>query len=188
MCRTVDEQVTPSCGTVLSHFRSGRRSSGDQWRSQQPKQVSKNVAALFWPLWSLSSSWPLTSFFLFQHPALPQQVPFSITHLQYEDGERHTHVHSKTASIRERTVLYLLWVLCFCFFFTFFKTCSRFISGCSFLTMNCVHRSWVERPTGGILAWGLVWRFSCRAKANLTKTHMHANVNPNQSWWGTHGI
>lgn len=56
-----------------------KRSSGDLVRIQQPKQVSKNAAALLWPIWSLSSTWPLISahhFSSFLYLARLQRMPF----------------------------------------------------------------------------------------------------------------
>lgn len=40
---------------------------------------------------------------------------------------------------------------------------------------------------GGALTWGSESDiFSYSTKADLTITHMHADINPLQSWWGTH--
>lgn len=85
------------------------------------------------------------------------------------------------------------------FFFVFFCFCFFLVNICSLCSL---FNTWVSilykvlRPSK--LGWEVkgrdscvrirVWRFSYRANANLTKTHMHANVNPHQSWWGTHGI
>lgn len=101
----------------------------------------------------------------------------------------------KTTSIRERTVLYLLWVLFFSFCLVFSFYMWTFVHLFFFYTREFV-LYYVLRPSK--LGWEVkgrdscvrigVWRFSYRAKANLTKTHVHANVNPHRSWWGTHGI
>lgn len=176
MCkRTDDEQVIPSCGAILSHFRSG-------WRVHLVTYggFSKSVQKCGWPPLTFSTSVILLTFDLspsyifFHHLTLIQQVYNTPSIWRW----RMTRVHSETTAIRERMVPYVLWVQnisVFVFLLLGVSICSLFFTpGRSFCTGYNVHQSWVER------SWG-VWHFSYRAKANLTKTHMHANVNPHRS-------
>lgn len=193
MCKnTVDGQVIPSCWTILSHFKSGWRGRPTEGPSSQNK-CPINAAALLWPF---STSVILLTF----DPIFPPPPPHPFQASALIDNTpsiwrwRTTHTGTVKQLSGKETAFYLLWVLCFLFVFLLFmflyvNLCSRFYNRVFILF-------YVSRPLR--LGWGVkgrdscvrirVWHFSYRANANLTKTHMHANVNPHQNWWGMHGI
>lgn len=194
MCKnTVDEQVIPSCRAILSHFRSGWRGHlvtywGFSSQNKCPKMwlPSFDLFDLCHPL----DHWPQPITYLPPPQPSPASALLDNTPSIWRWRTTHTCTVKQLLSGKEYSS-----ISCgsetSVFLFHFF-VCERlftfFIPGCSFFTMYYVHQNWVERSWGGALAWGSVWHFSYRAKANLTKTNMHANVNPHQSWWGTHGI
>lgn len=180
-----------------------KRSSADL---SQPKPVSKQVAnpplTFLWPPSSSRNLWP--NFFFFFFPlAPPRPSPASAlwdntpsiwrwrtTHTctvkQLLSGKELSSISCGSFFVVVGGGLSFFFKREYVFTFIFFLL---YIPGCSFFA-NYVHRSWVERRSrGGTLATRIgAWRFGYRAEADLAKTHMHANVNPHQSWWGTHGV
>lgn len=203
MCgNTVDEQVIPSCGTILSHFRSGWRGHlltyrGLSSQNECPKKMwlpSFDLFDLRRPLDLLTSAHHLFP--------LPPTSPFS-SKCPFLDNtfnmkmENDTHVHSKTTSTRERIVLYLLWVrntpvFFFVVVFLYAWTSAHFfyIPGC-FILLLCITsvKAGLRGQGEGLLREGSECDVSVTGlrPTSLKHTCMQTS-NPHQDWWGTHGI
>lgn len=117
---------------------------------------------------NLTSSFPATLF-----TSILEEVPIKKTHLQYEGVTTQMYRVTRVLAGRgtARSLPCQLWLLVWLF-------PPRFV----------FHLSKWHGEGRESLTWIGLGSFTYGAKAGLSKTHMHANVNPHQSWWGTHGI
>ncbi len=162
MCKnTVDEQVIPSCGAILSHFRSGRRGHlvtywGFRSQNMCPKMwlPSFDLFDLCHPL----DLWPQPIIF-----PLPAPRPSPASALLDNTPSIWRWRTTRTCTVKQLiSGKELSSISCgsetsvfFCFFFFFLWTFVHFFTPeYSFFTMYYVHQSWVGRSRGGTLAWG----------------------------------
>lgn len=163
MCRnTVDEQVIPSWGTLLSHVWSGLRGLVTCWRFCSPKKRTKMWLFSFGlpDLCHLLNLWP-QPIILLSPPPNPSPASALVDNTPSIWRWRTTYVCmvKYQGRIDQNTS-----VLFFCLVFHFS------ITGCPFFTLSIKA---VLRGEGQD-SWTRirVWHFSYRAKANLTKnTH-----------------
>ena len=192
MCKnTVDEQVIPSCGAILSHFRS-------EWRGRRSAAKTSVQKCGCSPLTCFTSVILLTFDLIFPLPP-PHPSPASAlvdnTPSIWRWRTTHTCTVKRLLSGKElssiscgSSVLFFFVFMCerLSTFFSFFF----FTSGRSFFTTSIEAGLRGQGGKDSCTRIG-VWRFSCRAKANLTRTHMHANVKPTPELvrhaWGIRG-
>lgn len=179
--------MIPSCGAILSHFRS-------EWRGRRSAAKTSVQKCGCSPLTCFTSVILLTFDLIFPlpppHPS-PASALLDNTPSIWRWRTTHTCTVKQLLSGKELSSIScgssVLCVNVYPLFFLFFFYTGAF-------TLHYVHRGWVERSRGegkdSCTRIG-VWRFSCRAKANLTRTHMHANVKPTPELvrhaWGIRG-
>lgn len=157
------------------------------------KTSVQKCGCLLLTFWSLSSSWLLTSahhISSFTTSPFFSKCPLDNTPSIWRWRTTHT------CTVKQLQGKKLFSVSCgsktplfFVLFFIRMNICSLFLyQGVHSLLFIMSIKAGLRGPGKGSCMRIRVWRFSYRAEANLTKTHMHANVNPHQSWWGTHGI
>ena len=181
MCKnTVDEQVIPSCGAILSHSRS-------EWRGRRSAAKTSVQKCGRSPLTRFTSVILLTFDLIFPlpppHPS-PASALLDNTPSIWRWRTTHTCTVKQLLSGKEPSSISCGSSVCFFFvfmcerlstFFLFFF----FTPGRSFFTTSIEAGLRGQGGGGGDSCMRIgVWRFSCRGKANLTRTHFHANVKP----------
>ena len=191
MCKnTVDEQVIPSCGAILSHSRS-------EWRGRRSAAKTSVQKCGRSPLTRFTSVILLTFDLIFPlpppHPS-PASALLDNTPSIWRWRTTHTCTVKQLLSGKEPSSISCGSSVCFFFvfmcerlstFFLFFF----FTPGRSFFTTSIEAGLRGQGGGGGTLAWGSECDVSVAGlrPTSLEHTCMQTS-NPHQSWWGTHGV
>lgn len=161
--KTTDEQVIPSCGAILSHFRSKWRDlSATCWGFSSQNKGQKMRLASF-DLFDLCHPFDLSPLYFLLSTSHPSSASALWDKTPSIWRWRTSHMHSKTSSIRETTVLYLLWVQNTSVYLFCFYACEHlFTFSCTRVFILC----YVLHPSE--LGWRTKVRDSCEDQSDIS--------------------